>query len=390
MEDYRWLVGAEAAEWLARLADSTDSLVSRTRLLRRSLSAGRVHLLLEQCELRRRAGGKFSAAQRMFFTPRGLEQATDQWVARCKASRFHAGQSIADLCCGIGGDLVGLAGKGRAVAVDMNPVHALLATANCTALGLELESTVIADAADVPLRCFDAWHIDPDRRPAGRRTIQLEWSAPPLAAMQHMLQVVPDAAVKLAPASETPERWSDLAERQWIGSGRECRQQVAWFGRLADHPGRRSVVVVNHHGETSQTLVGSAGTAVDEAPQVRRFVYEPHAAVLAAGLTGTLAQLWRVSTVNRKVAYLTGDQPIQDLRLSTFEVTDVLPLDAKRLRDVLRARRIGQLEVKKRGVTIDPEAIRRKLQVRGDHSATLLITPLGSSVRNSRAAAVRG
>jgi hypothetical protein len=40
----------------------------------------------------------------------------------------------------------------------------------------------------------------------------------------------------------------------------------------------------------------------------------------------------------------------------------------------LRERAIGQLEIKKRGVDIEPEKLRREFKLRGENAATLLIT----------------
>ncbi|HEX4150038.1 MAG TPA: hypothetical protein VHY20_13660, partial [Pirellulales bacterium] len=44
--------------------------------------------------------------------------------------------------------------------------------------------------------------------------------------------------------------------------------------------------------------------------------------------------------------------------------------------DWLRQRGIGQLEIKKRGVTLEPEQLRRQLRASGDGQATILIAPL--------------
>ena len=60
--------------------------------------------------------------------------------------------------------------------------------------------------------------------------------------------------------------------------------------------------------------------------------------------------------------------------MAVFEVLDALPFDARRLKKMLRERRIGRLEVKKRGVPVDPQTVARDLRVPGDESATLLLT----------------
>jgi hypothetical protein len=77
---------------------------------------------------------------------------------------------------------------------------------------------------------------------------------------------------------------------------------------------------------------------------------------------------------------LTSDTRVSDPSLACFEVEEVLPVDPKYLRSAVRDRRIGQLEVKKRGVRIDPEEVRRQINPRGDDSATLIIIPVNKKV----------
>jgi hypothetical protein len=60
--EYRWLTGAEAAEWLAELAARDEPLVPLTARLRKTWPAARTQLLLEQVALRRRAKEKWSLA----------------------------------------------------------------------------------------------------------------------------------------------------------------------------------------------------------------------------------------------------------------------------------------------------------------------------------------
>ncbi|MEM1305751.1 MAG: SAM-dependent methyltransferase, partial [Planctomycetota bacterium] len=112
--DAEWLVGSEARAALGELLHHADEATTASvAKLRKVFTAKQTHLLLEQAELRRRGEQKFTLAERMFFTRVGLQQATDQWVAGYKAKRFVG--AAADLCCGIGGDLISLAACGGAV-----------------------------------------------------------------------------------------------------------------------------------------------------------------------------------------------------------------------------------------------------------------------------------
>ena len=179
LDDLRWLTGPVATELLCRLRDEDVRQPSMAARLRKDHSARRVHLLLEQVELRHRAKKKFTQAEQMFFTRAGLEQATDERVARYKAERFH--DAVADLCCGVGGDLVSLADRGPVVGIDKDAAAAHLAAANCAAAGHDTDHAVVrcADVAEVPLDEIDAWHLDPDRRPSGKRSVQLDHHEPP-------------------------------------------------------------------------------------------------------------------------------------------------------------------------------------------------------------------
>jgi SAM-dependent methyltransferase len=376
LDDYRWLVGAEAGRILAELAAAPSDALGTARRLRKALSAARVHLLLEQVELRRRGRAKFADADRMFFSSVGLEQASDEWIAAHKARRFPAGELVLDLCCGVGGDLVALGRRGPAVGIDRNRAIALLAKANAPPEA----NVVLADVTQIAVR--SAWHIDPDRRASGRRTTRAELYEPGPQLIDRCLESNDAGAVKLAPAAELPERWMRDAELEWISRAGECRQLVAWFGRLATDAGARraTVLVGNERPPQFRTLVGDPRIAPPIATTFGRYLAEPDSAVLAAGLVGALAGKHDLAAIAPGAVYLTGDRLSPDPALTWFEITDSLPFDVKRLKALLRERGMGRLEIKKRGVHVDLEQLRRELRVTGDEQATLLLARCGRSV----------
>jgi len=376
IDDYRWLVSRAAEPWLLRAAQSARPTVAVTAELRRELSPERTHLVLEQVELRRRARVKFAAAERMFFTAVGLEQATDQFVAAYKAARFPARHPVADLCCGIGGDLAALAARGPVTGVDRDPAVTILAAANVQAVcpGAVLDVQAV-DVNCCDLRQFAAWHIDPDRRATGRRTTRVELHEPGPEVIDQLRAAQPDGAVKLAPAATLPESWEQAAELEWISRGGECRQLVCWFGCLASDVGRRRATIVADMNGAVRTLVGRGDERLPLAKELGQYLYEPDAAVLAAGLTATLAAEQELAAITPGIAYLTADHVVADPALACFAVRELLPLDKRRLRAVLRERLIGRLEIKKRGVDVDIEKLRRELRLEGDNMATLVLLP---------------
>ncbi len=388
VDDICWLIGPETGELLDRLDSGAGSLVPAARQLQRYHSPERVRLLLEQHELRRKAIDKFPDAGRMFFLPRTLEQATDIHVARYKAKRFPAEERVADLCCGIGGDSIALAERGPITAVDRDQATILLAEANLRILAgarsrNRVHEFLAEDVLQLSVASYAAWHLDPDRRAGGRRTTQLACYVPGPETIERLLVERKEGAVKLAPATELPQSWQQEAELEWIGRDRQCRQQVAWFGTLARSPGLRRATVLRtrpHEPPLVATFAAEAGVRPGVADQVGRFVLEPDAAVLAAGLDGALAERHGLAALHPGVPYFTGDTRIDDSMLACFEVTDVLPFDRRRLRSLFRERGVGKLEIKTRGIEERPEAVRRDLRLRGDGSAVLLLARLGRRV----------
>lgn len=406
LDDFRWLVSAEAAAWL-ELPSAAEPAVRLVDRLRRDLSIERTHLVLEQAELRRRARTKFAAAERMFFTPTGLEQATDELVAAYKAERIagriavlNGGLPLADLCCGIGGDLISLAGVRATLGVERDPRVAILAEANLAVSAANAQfGSALAPAADkaamaksrvavaevnsCSIADCQAWHIDPDRRADGRRTTRVALHEPPPATIERLLAECPHGAVKLAPAAVLPDDWQSRSELEWISSRRECRQLVAWFGNLAGQPGtgrsgkRRATVISASRNRRSFT--GEPDVPLLVAATIGRYVFEPDPAILAAGLCGALAAELGLEAIAPQSAYLTGEpreEMLRDAAVASFAVIDVLPLQIKPLREWLRARSIGLVEVKKRGIEIDPQRLAAQLRGPGDDRAILLAARL--------------
>jgi hypothetical protein len=375
----------------AQLADDDRPLHSLVAKLRGRLTAERTHLLLEQAELRRRAAAKFAHPEQMFFTRVGLEQATDEWIAAYKATRFASQRAgslgtrrgepssalggIADLCCGIGGDLAALARQCPVVGVDRDPKTAHFAAVNSGAMVYPI------DVHQFDLGGVTALHIDPDRRPTGRRTTSLECCEPSLGTLESLIARVPNAAVKLAPATKVPADWLRRCELEWISRNRECRQLVAWHGALADSPGQhRATVLPADCGLAPRAVTGAPNLPIPIARQIERYVFDVDAAVLAAHLKGVLAVEHALSALSDGPTYLTGPRRIDDPALACFEVTDVLPFEARKLGRHLSENLIGRLEIKKRGVAIDPEKLRRELKLRGDNTATLLVTRVANRI----------
>ncbi|GAA2751525.1 50S ribosomal protein L11 methyltransferase [Amnibacterium kyonggiense] len=359
----------------ARPETPADVLARSTALRRAGFAPEQAAAVLTQAALRRRARAKFGEfADRMLFTRAGLEQATRLDVAARHAARFRSSgaRTVADLGCGIGGDALALAAVGlRVLAVERDEVTAVLAQYNLAPFP-EAE-VVVDDAERVGLGAADAAWIDPARRTPGHADTKRVGAAdysPSLDFADRVAARLP-TGVKLSPAHDR-SAIPDGAEAQWVSDRGEVVELVLWRGGL-ERDGVRRAALVTGPGGTAE-LTASEDAEDEPVGPLGEHVYEPDGAVIRARLIGDVARTTGTRPLGPGIAYLTGDDFSPSPFLTAFTVDAVLPFDARRIRTELRARGVGRLEIKKRGVDLDPAAFRRELALRGDEDAVLIVT----------------
>ena len=341
--------GQELLALLAAEPDGGAPLALAVRL-RRQYPADLVAAATAQHELRLAARAKFSRAMQMLFTRAGYEQSSSEPIARYRAARFGGARRVADLCCGIGGDLLALASGREALAVDRDHVHARLALHNAAVYGQSVNvRAVVADVRDIRLDGLDAVFIDPARRSgpgtaglgtAGPRTADPRTvgpgtagggaadAGPPGTAVASARTAAATAARTRAPApagaphrfrtglSEPPLDWCfALAERvpavcvkaapglpaglippgweaEFIADGRDLKEAVLWSPALATAPvagagGPRRALVLS--GSVAHALVACPGDPVPVTTP-REYLLDPNPAVTRSGLVEDLAR----------------------------------------------------------------------------------------------------
>ncbi|MDX3412852.1 methyltransferase domain-containing protein [Streptomyces cellulosae] len=376
MNDLAPLLTPEGRDLLdeVRDTDPAQELAVATRL-RRDHPAELVSAALGQARLRQRAVAKFGAedASRMFFTPNGVEQSTRRSVAAYRAERLRAAgvRSVADLCCGIGGDAIALARAGiRVLAVDRDPQTAAAARANAEALGLAgLIEVREADVTEVDTSGYDAVFVDPARRSSKRgRIFDPEAYSPPLSwAVGAALKAPKAAALKIAPGVPH-EAVPAEAEAEWISDGGDVKEAVLWFGTA---PGTVRATLL----PGPRTLV-SRGLPDPEVRPVGRYLYEPDGAVIRSHLVAEAAEPLDGGLIDPTIAYITADTLTPTPYATAYEITDQLTFNVKKLKALLREREVGVLTVKKRGSAVEPEELRRKAlpKPHGTSSVTVFLT----------------
>ncbi len=370
--------------------DEATALPLQERLRSAGFDAELVAAALAQSRLRARARAKFGVfADGMVLTADGLEQATRLEVAARHAQRFRAAgvHTVHDIGCGIGADAMAMAGLDlRVRALDADPLTAAAAAVNlrhwpdATAYpGLAEE---LVPPAGEGARGVGAW-LDPARRTPGvadvsgrtRRVFRLDAISPSWDEVRRIAAALPATGAKLSPAfphAAVPEG----AEAQWTSWDGEVVECALWWGPLARTPGRTAAVL--RHG-AAPVLVGDAGDPtppVASLADVGPWLYEPDRAVLRAGLVSAVTRATDGAELDAGVGYVTSSRQVDVPCAKRYAVVEAMPLNVKALRGWLRDRGIDRLTVKKRGVALEPDQLRRQLRLppRGRTEATVVLT----------------
>ncbi|PJI94867.1 class I SAM-dependent methyltransferase [Luteimicrobium subarcticum] len=353
---------------------------------------------LTQSRLRARARGKLGPfADDLYLTVDGLEQATRLVVAVRHARRYLAAgvERVADLTCGIGADSLAFAGVGlRVLATDLDPVTARLATANLRAFPEAQVRCADGLSLDLVAEGVDGVYADPARRRGGSRVLDPRAYAPPLDAVWDVRGTVPAVGIKVGPGI-AHAGLPDDAETQWVSVDGDVVEAALWFGPLApDGPGR-TALVLRSTGDgrvLARDVRADPGDDPAEVGPLGAYLHEPDGAVIRAGLVAPVAHALGGRLLDPTIAYVTADSPAPpglavppawtpagELPAgapvaTSYRVLDVMPFGLKPLKAYLRARGVGRLTIKKRGTAVVPEELRRRLDLRGDAEATVVLT----------------
>ena len=369
--------------WQAILEDTHASLVrsaagvdssspTEVERLRRGWSVDLVAAALQLVQARRKAAEKFGHAEQLLADTVGVEQATSLDVARHKAGRFaeHGVGRVLDLCSGIGGDAIALAEVADVLAVEVDPVRALMTRQNVMAMTGHTPSLAVADVTTLRVS-GGVFHIDPSRRKGVKRCRRIEDYQPGPAFYPHLIRQTQGGAIKLGPGV-------DLAalppgEVEFISRGGQLVQAVLWTGTMARRTRTATRVPGGHEltGQPGEPPIGPAG----------RYLFTVDPAVERAELLGELCDRLNLTAIHPSLGLLTADHVVDSPWLTPFQLIESMPWREGRVRGWLGAHGAGIVEVKTRGGAVNPDVVQRRLRGDGQQAFTVFILRHGRPIR---------
>jgi hypothetical protein len=374
--------------------DEASVIGLQERLRREGHPPELVAAALTQQRLRARAVAKFGEfATDMLYTPDGLEQASRLEVAATHAGRFYNASlaTVHDLGCGIGSDAVAMSALGVTVrGVDIDPVTAAVADTNLRPWPDSRAREGMAEEFEAPrdpLRSRVGVWLDPARRVPGhtgrhgriKRVFRLDEIRPTWEFVLQVATAVPATGAKLSPSM--PHDAVPLgAEAQWTSFGGEVLECAVWWGPLAYTPGRTARILGPNTApvEVDEQMCEPDPPLVQSATSIGAWLYEPDRAVTQAGLLGAVTAATLGSEVERGLGYVLSDAEVDIPFARRYAVLESMPFTVKTLRAWLGQHGVTGLTIKKRGVRLDDDQLRRELRIgrkAGDGAqATVILT----------------
>jgi len=232
----------------------------------------------------------------------GLQLATPEIVAKYIAKRLKT-DTIADLGCGIGGQVIFFAKECRKVyAIDNDPEKLQYAKENCRLYGVDNVEFILGDAlsAQVKEKVSDADIIFSDpARPLSEKERTLESLKPPITEIIRIYSdIIPDLAFH-APPQMPPERLKLDCECEYLSLNGQLNRLTLYMGSLKCC--EKSAVV----------LPCGEKLCLSGAPEIKKsslceYVYEPEPSVIKAGLLDELAE--KLGQERKEVFFFRGDE----------------------------------------------------------------------------------
>lgn len=339
--------------------------------------------------LRKKAADKFSKSWEMFFTSLGLEQSTGENIARYIASRFKPEWRVADLTCGLGGNLIFLAEQCREVlALDKDELNLNCAKLNAELYGVKNKINFILGEVREKLEAgqikADAFFLDPARDREGKsKTRSILNSQPPLLEiLAPIFLVTRNVGIKISPAFDYQELelLPDKPEVEIISEDNTNKVAMLWFGKLKTAARRATIL----SGDSLYSYTNQDQKNPDFSTDLLAYLYEPNKAIVKAHLIDELAVEYGLAKINPYLSFLTGNQLVGSDRPGLWRIFKVLacdPFSWAKLQNFLRDHQIERINILTKRFPLKPEELYKKLKIKEGGDLFLILTVLSDEKR---------
>lgn len=331
------------------------------------------------------------------YPPRlNREQASSEAAAYNKAGivqDLHKGScdtlDIADLTGGMGIDSIAFASipNARVTYIERDAELCRLMEHNVKALGLNNVSVHCADSLEwlqQQDRRFDLIFVDPARRDTqGRKVAAFEDCTPDILAHQELLTAKSkEILVKASPMIDISlgaTQLRNVSDIYVVAVQGECKEVLFRCGKS---DGETLIHCHHlHHGTVDDfvfTRKDEAGALATYASEMKKYLYEPNAALMKAGPFNMLSQTEKADKLARNTHLYTSDSFIQHFPGRIFSVLTEIKLSRKEVQKWIPD---GKAHVVTRNYPVAAAELQRQLGLKEGGDLFVIATTVGTKKR---------
>ena len=322
----------------------------------------------------------------ILFPPRlSLEQCSSEQTALYKQELVErllpeGRAKMVDLTGGFGIDFSFLARLfDEADYVETNENLCEIARHNFPLLGLQKASVHNGKGEDFldEMGDFCLIYLDPSRRDAdGRKVVALGDCSPNVESLHDkLLDHAPVVIVKLSPMLDIQDalrRLPNVCEVHIVSVYGECKEVMLVLRR--EKKGDLRFYCVNIAAQTQAFCTKTREVEPIIAPLPERYLYEPNASILKAGVQNALCQSYDVRKLHAFSHLFTSAHFIEDFPGRAFMIEDYCGFGKKELKKLLEG--IGQCNLTVRNFPATVAELRKRLKLREGGNIYLFATTL--------------
>ena len=321
--------------------------------------------MLTQVNLQKKALNKMPFAEKWLWTEKNLQQASTFHLAQYHGTLFERYDTVADICCGIGADLLFISkGKQRCYAVDND--ENILRIARYNMHYFQRNNIVYQH---IPAEKFsadcEAVYVDPDRRTADRRLVEIQKFSPNIDTIEKLIKTYSNVAVKLTPTLDYEDKKFSEYSFDFVSVNGELKECLLRSGTLKH---KKQAVILPKGVVFSEKRHPNTDIAT-----VGQWLFEPDPAIIRAHLVNDLACECNMKRIDENIALLTTDSVPDEIYGKKYQVVTYFDYNLKGLNNYLKSKHIGILDIKTRGFSETVENFRSKLRLHGKEKATIFI-----------------
>ena len=333
--------------------------------------------LITLINLQKRAINKLLYPNEWFLTDKSLQQTSHYQLAKFHANLFSNYNIIADLCCGIGSDLLYLSeNKQKCYAIDSDDLTLQMCEYNMNQF--QRKNIIYQNIkAESFKEDAEAIFIDPDRRNPilslrgtkqsnpYKRLIDLNDISPNYKSLCKIIEKYSNVAVKLSPLLDYEKKIYKDYSFDFVSYEGELKECLLKTGELKSK--KRAVLLSSNITFEEKDY---PQTAISE---VQDWLLEPDPAITRAHLVNDLAYTLKMNRIDHNISLLTSFTEPQNIYGKVYKVKEVFNYNLKTLKNYLKSNNIGIIDIKTKGFSETVENFRKKLTLKGNVKALIFI-----------------